>query len=61
MFEHFVVIRVAAKQPQRNGVKPRRLGREIQPGRVRATDDFGELGQSGIIELVLLEEGVEAA
>jgi len=42
MAQHLVVVRKAPRQAQRNGGEARGLGREIEPGRVRAAHDQRE-------------------
>lgn len=59
--EHRVVVREIPGQAKRYGQKASALRGEFQPVGIRAAHDHGQVSQAGIVQLVLIEERVEAA
>src|ERR1043166_2745870 len=56
-----VIVAIHPGEAERDGLQPGRLRRKLEMRGVGAPDDDGHLLQCGVVEPVLLEEGVEAA
>jgi len=59
--QHFVVVSYRRGEAERNGIEACGLRSQVEPRRVRTANDCGQPRQGRVVELVLLEEGIEAA
>src|SRR5215831_1792353 len=59
--EQLLVIADVGAQPERNREQPRGLRRSIERVRVGGAHDLGEPRERGLLEVILVEKGIEAA
>jgi hypothetical protein len=61
MAQHLVIVSYRRGEAERNGVEAGGLRSQVEARRIGTANDHSELRQSRTIEVVLLEEGIEAA
>src|SRR5258708_13589458 len=56
-----MIVRYRRREAERNGIEAGGFRSQVEARGIRTANDHSELRQGRIIELVLLEEGIEAA